>query len=96
MPENYNQPMKTTHRGGPTLSKFGAHLRWLIEKSEIDPEGVVVSVQVKNSYDQSMLISTMLCEFDGSCMQRYDQQPHMVVLHGVPVWVMVTPKKEAA
>jgi hypothetical protein len=88
--------IQITHRGGPTLSKFGAHLRWLIEKSEIDPEGVVVSIQVKSNYDQSLLFSTMLRESDISCMTRYDQYPHMMVIHGVPVWVVVNPKKEAA
>ena len=85
-----------TTTGRQTFSKLGAHLRWLIEKSEIDPENAVVSIQVKTNHDQSLLISTMLREMDHSCMQHHDGYPHMVVVHGVPIWVVVAPRKKEA
>ena len=81
-----------------TLRKFGADLRWLVEKSGLNPEQVVVSLGVKTTHDQSLLLSTFLREFDGAAMMRYDQFPHMIQLHGVTVWAIVTPppKKDAA
>ncbi len=80
-----------------TLRKFGADLRWLVEKSGLDPERLVVSLGVKDSHDQSLMLSTFLREFDGETMMRYDAFPHMIQLNGVTVWVIVTPpKKEAA
>lgn len=79
----------------PTLSKFGADLRWLCEKSGIDPETVVVSIGVKTNVDQSAVLSTFLREFNGATMRRYDKHPHMVVMHGVPVWIICTGKEPA-
>ena len=79
----------------PTLSKFGADLRWLCEKSGIDPETVVVSINVKNNADQSRVLSTFLREYNGATMKRYDSAPHMVQIHGVPVWVICTAKETA-
>lgn len=90
-----------------TLRKVGADLRWLMQKSGVDPErsspehpaGAVVSIAVNTTVDQSLLISTILREFDADVMHREDQNPHCVRVFGVWLCVLVKEtkqKKEAA
>lgn len=80
-----------------TLRKLGADLRWLVEKSGLNPEEMIVSLGVKTAHEQSLMLTTFLREFDGATMMRYDAFPHMIQLNGVTVWVVVSPpKKEAA
>ena len=74
----------------PTLSKFGADLRWLLEKSGVDPEKVTVSIGVRGNDGQSKVIATLLREYNPTTMRRWDKYPNMLVIHGVPVWVQVT------
>jgi len=75
-----------------TLSKVGAHLRWLLEKSGIDPEngGTVISIGVRSNEEQSRLISTLLREYDANNMQRSDTDAAFVRVHGVPIFVVVS------
>jgi len=94
MPEERIDARKISRE--PTLSKLGADLRWLCEKSGVDPETVVVSINVKSLSDQSEMMTTFLREFNGSMMKRNDKHQHLFVLHGVPVWVLCSPPKEKA
>jgi hypothetical protein len=81
-----------------TLDKFGAHLRWLLEKSGIDPETVVISIGVQNVEDQSRMISTFLREFNPQTMVRCENGEHagFIGVHGVPVWAILNRKTTAA
>jgi hypothetical protein len=67
----------------------------LCEKSGIDPETVVVSINVKSTTDQSKLLTTFIREFNGATMRKFDKHPHMTILHGVPVWVICNAKETA-
>jgi hypothetical protein len=83
---------KASRSQQPTLRKFGAHLRWLIEKSGVEPEHTVVCINVHTTEEQSKLISTLLREFDHATMTRRDEYSQLVVIHGVPLWVCVIEK----
>lgn len=71
-----------------TLLKFGAHLRWLIEKSGINPETTVVTIGVKDVAEKQRLLSTIAREFDRNYMVTSPLQGDAVVIFGVPVFVM--------
>jgi len=75
-----------------TLSKVGAHLRWLIEKSGVNPENgsAIITIGVRNNEDQSRMIATLLREYDANHMQRTDTDSTYVRVHGVPIFVVVS------
>lgn len=71
-----------------TLRKFGANLRWLIEKSGINPEATVVTIGVKDVAAKGRLLSTIAREFDRECMTTSVTMGDAVIIFGVPVFVM--------
>jgi hypothetical protein len=83
---------KASRSQEPTLRKLGAHLRWFIEKSGVEPEHAVVCINVHTTEEQSKLISRLLSEFDGTTMTRRDEYSQLVVVHGVPLWICVIEK----
>lgn len=78
----------------PTLRKAGAHLRWLLEKSGINPERCVISIGVKDEVEKSLMISTFLRDFDGRCMTRHDSHPAYIEVLGVKLVVGILGAKD--
>lgn len=78
------------------LSKFGAHLRWMVEREGIDPETVIVSIGVKGEIEKSLMISAFIRNFDGKVMRRIDEMSDCVVVHGIPIVVVADKRKDEA
>src|SRR6266550_4580301 len=76
-----------------SLRKLGADVRWLVEKSGVDPEKALITIGVDTTEEQSGLISTLIIEFDATCMSRVETHPHHVKVHGVNIFVIVHKKK---
>lgn len=74
-----------------TLSKAAAHLRWLVEKSGVNPEGVFVAIVVNTDVEREKLEAQLKTEFDPATMTR---GPHRIIAHGVKI--AVTKAQEAA
>lgn len=84
---------KAAPTSNPTLGKVGADMRWLLEKSGIDPESALVTITVHDDASKDRLISTFAAEFDQSQMFRDEQFPDIVVVHGIRMIVVMVPKK---
>jgi hypothetical protein len=72
----------------PTLRKVGADLRWLLEKSGVNPEAAIVSIGVPNNADKMQMIATLKKEFEAGVMVQYPAMPHAIEIYGVKVLVV--------
>ena len=79
------------------LSKFGADLRWMLEKEGINPEDTSVHIAVKDEVERSRVISAFIRDFDAKVMHQIDGVSDWVVVHGMRIGVFVpSPSKEEA
>jgi hypothetical protein len=74
-----------------TLQKASSHLRWLVEKSGVDPERAVVCIVVDTAAERDRIDATFAREHDHRTMAKTGK-PHQVVANGVKI--MVTTKAE--
>jgi hypothetical protein len=76
-----------------TLRKFGADLRWLLDKAGVKAETAArVIVVVETAEDRKKMIDVFDREYDPSVMDRSVGQP-TVIVHGVRVAVTVREPK---
>jgi hypothetical protein len=71
-----------------TLRKLGAHLRWFIEKSGVNPEGVYVAIVVNSKADHDRITAAFAQEHDRQFMVRFET-PDRIAINGVKVTVTV-------
>ena len=79
-----------------TLAKFGAHLRWLIEQSGVNPERCTASIIVPNAEAEAKLIDVFKKNYDAKIMKRDSNHPSVIVVHGVAVVITISLRKENA
>lgn len=75
--------------GTNTVSKFGAHARWALEKEGIDPETATVVILVKDQADKALMLAGILRHFNAQAMSRNQASPDKITIHGVPFIVSV-------
>lgn len=81
----------------PTLLKLASHLRWLVEKSGVDPEKCVFAIGAPDVLSKNRIMAQIQHEFSGG-MMRY-LTPSLVEIIGCKISVHDTkphPPKEAA
>lgn len=72
-----------------TLNKASAHLRWLIEKSGVNPERAIVCVILDTVADRDKLEARFADEFRPATMSKSSASPHQIVANGVKITVTV-------
>lgn len=73
-----------------TLSKLGAHLRWQVEKSGVDPEKVDVFIVVRTKDEAALIKARFLEDFDPAAMTHNKNAPHLFCVHGVKIHFGIT------
>jgi hypothetical protein len=71
-----------------TMNKASAHLRWLVEKAGVNPEGVIVAFIVPTAADRDRLVGRFAEEYDAETMTK-SQHRHQVIANGVKIAVSV-------
>ena len=72
-----------------TLSKLGAHLRWLAEREGVDPERCIVSVGVRGEDGLRKMTDAFARDFDAATMRHDARYPSIYVVHGVPICLVL-------
>jgi hypothetical protein len=71
-----------------TLNKASAHIRWLVEKAGVNPEGIIVALIVPTAADRDRLVGRLAKEYDAKTMTK-SQSRNQVIANGVKFAVTV-------
>jgi hypothetical protein len=82
--------------GSNTLSKLGAHLRWMAEQEGVDPEKMIVSVGVTNDADVGRMVEAFDRHFDPETMKRDKSFRNCVFVYGIPIVIVKNQRQGAS